>query len=354
MSSQKAKFRWESLLFGLVLGVAATVAAEAVYHQVTGMVRLSVWKRAVTQSQHERMTKLLEQLVATSDAGMKDGMPTATTEFLAKSFLTRLYEHQMAYATWLLKSGEVEAFNRLRQTTPFLLYNLSGADLKNQILTGVDFSYADLSHSDLSGCDLTGAFLTGGDLQGAALIGAKLEGASMYQSDLSNALLNAVTGGDADFREAVLVNASLTSVKELPRARFDGAVLADANLWDSVFENAVFDHADLTMASAVDCDLAQVESMANATLTGANLAGTRLAPTRSPRAWLVNAEGIDRRMQRELRAQGAIFKPEEVLDQIDRRIVAGFEAQIEEDSNVAPDQRRRVLISMLQDYYHLN
>ena len=44
-------------------------------------------------------------------------------------------------------------------------------------------------------------------------------------------------------------------------------------------------------------------------------------------------------------------QPEEVLQKVDPRIVAGFRAQIEEDESVRPEDREAVLLMMLQEYY---
>ena len=114
---------------------------------------------------------------------------------------------------------------------------------------------------------------------------------------------------------------------------------------------ASLDHATLTIASAVDADFSQVASMDDVDLSGANLGGARLEPARMRRAWLANAEGLDATTARSLQRQGGVLEAEDILELVDARIVDGFRAQIEANQAVAPEQRRAVLLDMLQSFY---
>jgi hypothetical protein len=40
-----------------------------------------------------------------------------------------------------------------------------------------------------------------------------------------------------------------------------------------------------------------------------------------------------------------------VLQKVDPRIIAGFQAQIEEDGSIRPKDHEAVLLDMLQEYY---
>jgi uncharacterized protein YjbI with pentapeptide repeats len=59
------------------------------------------------------------------------------------------------------------------------------AQPRDDVLNGIDLSYANLSHADLRGADLAGAILVHANLSGANLADANLAGA-----DLSGALVS--------------------------------------------------------------------------------------------------------------------------------------------------------------------
>ena len=185
----------------------------------------------------------------------------------------------------------------------------------------------------------------------AKLTNAEVSRTSFQQAILSSAILTGIHGEETNFEEAVLVDASLTRLDNLQFANFAGAELTQANLFDSRFPEASFDRADFTLASAVGSDFAVVKSMNDVNLTGANLTGARIEPGRLERAWFVNVDGISSRTAQGLRRFGGIARPEEVLEKVDPRIVAGFRAQIEEDASVSPEDREAVLLTMLQEYY---
>lgn len=90
--------------------------------------------------------------------------------------------------------------------------NLTDADLSDALMDDADLSHAVLEGARLGNASLTGAVLAGANLRGADLAGADLR--------------------HADFSGADLTGADLRATKR-DGARFDGAVLTDAQLpWD--------------------------------------------------------------------------------------------------------------------------
>jgi uncharacterized protein YjbI with pentapeptide repeats len=282
---------------------------------------------------------------------MKDNRPLQISNYLAFHFMPKLYAHHMDYAMTLLKNEDVATFNSLRDTTHFLTFNLSQRDF-----SGLDLSFVNLAATLLTGADFSNAELEGADFRlaempRANLTDANVTRAAFTEAILSSAIMTGIHGEEAYFEKAVLVDASLTRLDDLRFADFSGAELSQANLFDSRFFDASFDRADFTLASAVGSDFAVVQSMDDVNLTGANLTGARIEPDRVERAWFVNADGLSSRTAQDLRRRGGIARPEEVLEKVDPRIIAGFRAQIEEDELIAPEDRERVLLEMLQEYY---
>jgi uncharacterized protein YjbI with pentapeptide repeats len=345
--------RFEGMVFGFVIGVALAFLAIFLWHQARGLYHISAWQRAVETQNLEQLASLLEREVTLAETAFEDDQPLPISEHLAFEFMPRLYRHHMRYAMELLKRGEIERFNQLREATGFVLLDLSGENLSGMSFAGSDFSGAALERTDLSHTDLSDCRFIGTDLANAILTGARLDRTHFDAATMSGATLTAAEGIDATFTDAVLAAANLSQVVNLENARFDGATMGDVNLFASRLSGATLDGASLQLASAVDADLSVVASMADADLTGANLSGTQLAPEKMSRAWLVGADGLDPTVIADLHRHGVILRPEEVIDQVDPRIVDGFRAQVEADSRIAadPDTRRRVLINWLKGYY---
>jgi|GEM_PF-3379256 len=343
--------RWEGVVFGFVLGFCACVACSLGYHEARALKRLSVWERSVEERHLERSADLIERHLHLAIEAIADGRPLATSHHLAFEVMDRLYRHHMAYSIALLRDGQSEEFNRLRASTGFLLLDLAGENLVGVSLAGADLEGADLSHADLQRCDLSGADLTGAELQGANLTGADLTRANLQQANLADAILTGVHGSNTDFRQAVLVNASLTRCTGLEGARFDDAELEQANLWASRFPLARFDRANLTLASAVGADFSGVASMTTVDLTGVNLTDASIDPTTIDRAWMVGVEGVDPGTVSALRRGGAVVGPDDVFGHVDPRVVDGFRAQVEASDAVPVDRRQAVLVGMLKGFY---
>lgn len=342
---------WEGVVSGFLLGFSAALLCMMAYHEIRGLRRLNAWERSFEERHLDRSEGFVDRHLQVAMDAMKDGQPLATSRYLASTFMKRLYDHQMAYSLALLRSGKTNEFNELRATTGFLLLDFSGQTLTGLNLAGVDFMSADLSGVDLHDCDLSDANLTGADLSGANLSGADLSRSVFVRANLADAVMVGVRGTDTDFRQAVLVNASLTRCVGLEGAHFDDSELGQANLWASRFPGAHFDRADLTLASAVDADFSRVSGMTAADLTGVNFGGASLNAEAMQRTWLVGAEGLDSTVLRALRRNGAVIDPEEVLDLVDPRVVDGYRAQVEASAEVPAEQRRPALLSMLKGYY---
>lgn len=342
---------WLDLFLGLGLGLACTTAILAAVNFVNGWQRVGLWNRAVTSRSAEMLEQLMQRQLDEAEATIEDGDPYPFNHTLASSVFPRQYEHYLRYTRHLLESGQVTEFNNLRINTLFAVLNLSGSDLSNLDLTGVNFNNATLEGTIFAGSILTDATFFNADLQGADFTQAEVAGTSFVQANLSNAMLVGIRGSGADFRQAVLVNASLTGISDLPGAHFESAVLAQANLTGSRFPAASFDRADLTLASAVESDFSEATSMNNVVFTGANMADAALDPEVTAVAWLEHADGLEQSMLRALGENDGVVDPRELLTRVDRRIVDGLRAQIETDSEVLPDQRQAVLLDLLQQYW---
>jgi len=343
--------RWEGIVFGFILGIAATVVGSMAYNQINGLMHVSHWERSLHNRQLEEIATLLEEELAAARSAMEDGVPLEVSYYLATRYMPKLYAHHMAYALTLLRNEDVTRFNALRRNSPFLTFNLSQKNLSGLDLRSADFSGAELTGTKFSGCNLTDARFLLAEMPRADLTDADVTRASFSQAILSSAVLTRIRGEAPDFSEAIMVDVSLTRVESLRLANFADAELAQANLFDSSFPEAHFDGADFTLASAVASDFSRVQSMNDVNLTGANLTGAKIEPGRVERAWFVNADGLSSSTATALRRQGGVARPEDVLQMVDARIVAGFRAQIEEDDSIQPDEREVVLLDMLQQYY---
>ncbi len=343
--------RWEGIVFGFMLGVAATVVVSMAYNEINGLFRVSHWKRSLYNQNLEDLALLMEEELATARSAMKDGVALDLSHYLAAQYMPMLYAHHMDYAMALLKNQDVNRFNNLRQYTPFLTFNLSNRDLSGLDLRGVDLSGAQLTAINFSGSNLEGATFVLAEMPRANLTDANVTRAMFNRSILSSAILTGIHGDEPVFEDAVMVDASITRLDGLNLANFARAELSQANLFDSKFPKARFDGADFTLASAVGSDFGEVESMSDVNLTGANLTGARIEPDRIERAWFVNADGLSNGTSRALRQRGGVARPEDVLQIVDPRIISGFRAQIEEDKTIRPQDREGILLTMLQEYY---
>ncbi len=343
--------RWEGIVFGFIIGVTATVVGSMAYNEINGTLRVSHLKRSLHNNQLEEIATFLEEELATASTAMKDGQPIEISNYFAFHFMPKLYAHHMDFAMTLLQNQDVTKFNSLRDTTHFLTFNLSQRDFSGLDLRFVNLVGAQLTAADFSNAELEGADFRLAEMPRVNMSNAEVTRTAFNEAILSSAILTGIHGEETHFEKAVLVDVSLTRLDNLRFANFAGADFAQANLFDSRFFDANLDGADFTLVSAVGSDFAVVQSMNDVNLTGANLTGARIEPDRVERAWFVNVDGLSSRTAQDLRRYGGIARPEEVLQRVDPRIIAGFQAQIEEDGSIRPKDREAVLLDMLQEYY---
>lgn len=159
----------------------------------------------------------------------------------------------------------------LRSVKGFTTATLTGADLYQQDLDGIQLAGknlartslydASLKKANLAGADLSGADLTLADLTGANLQSAVLTGADLNWADLTDANLKGIRNLKAvnGFTAATLTGADLSG-QDLAGVQLPGEDLTKVNLTGANLSGANLKGADL----------------AGATITGANLTDTNL------------------------------------------------------------------------------
>jgi uncharacterized protein YjbI with pentapeptide repeats len=161
--------------------------------------------------------------------------------------------------------------------------SLTGADLSEIDLSGVDFSpkeyggpcekpayldKADLYKANLNGADLRCAEISKANLKHAYLFDADLSGASLNGANLSCTYLRRAKL-QADLSEAELIRADLKEA-DLSWAKLNGAKLRGANLSKANLVEAKLNGADLRDTDLMSADLE------NANLTGADITGANI------------------------------------------------------------------------------
>jgi uncharacterized protein YjbI with pentapeptide repeats len=144
----------------------------------------------------------------------------------------------------------------------------------------------DLTGADLSEMDLYGVNLWGTDLSRANLIGANLSHASLMEAvlietDLTHAHLELAWLTDANLSRANLAAAQLSEA-DLIAANLTGADLIDADLSDADLSRAKFSNADLRGANLTSARLVETD-FEGANLTGCTVYGIS--------AWRLNLAG---------------------------------------------------------------
>jgi hypothetical protein len=112
----------------------------------------------------------------------------------------------------------------------------------------------DLSGANLTEADLSGVNFDGVDLSYAKLTDAQLNAASFHRADLSNADLSLAGLSLADLRRVKLTKADLTAT-DLFLADLSFATLDGANFKDAILRSAIFRGADLSGANFVSAKL---------------------------------------------------------------------------------------------------
>jgi uncharacterized protein YjbI with pentapeptide repeats len=163
--------------------------------------------------------------------------------------------------------------------------DLSGADLREAIITFANLSRVNLSEADLSGADLHGtnlskSYLSAANLTGADLSASNLTGADLFEANLNGANLNLtklskanLNGADlracrlneADLREANLSGVNL-NVGDLVGANLRGANLGGAQLLGADLREADLSQADLSGTQITEAELEKAKSLEGTTM----------------------------------------------------------------------------------------
>ena len=152
--------------------------------------------------------------------------------------------------------------NQDREDWQTMKANLSGADLREMDLQGVNLSYADLSDVDLSYANLEGVnliksklcntILKYSNLRGANLTEANLYGADLRFANLKNTFFIGTNLEDTNLRGANLTNADLSW------SNLKYSNLKDANCMRSNFIGSDFTRANLYGADFTKTNLCSV------------------------------------------------------------------------------------------------
>jgi uncharacterized protein YjbI with pentapeptide repeats len=142
----------------------------------------------------------------------------------------------------------------VRRPTALREQDLSGADFSGLSLQRADFRSARLAGAHFAATRLAGADFSQADLAGADFKGADLRGAKFSGADLDRACLESATLSGAELCDAVLTQANLREA-DLSDARLMRAQLGQANLYRCVLKGADLEHADLSEANLSEADL---------------------------------------------------------------------------------------------------
>jgi len=149
----------------------------------------------------------------------------------------------------------------------------TGASFRGAMLSDCVFDRAALFACDFREADLEGASLVRADLRGACLRGANLTRANLIQADLRE---GSITQKDK------AGNLHALRLGKVGPAELQGATLAAANLSEASMEGMSAGQADFTDAIMRDCKLARA-NLQKAQFTGANLAGADLRGVSRPK-----------------------------------------------------------------------
>jgi uncharacterized protein YjbI with pentapeptide repeats len=181
-------------------------------------------------------TALLDALEQHIAAGAK-GRAAAPGRPAAKG-MGRLRDQNLTGADFSGMVLEKTNFQSARMAgARFRRARLAGSDFSQADLEGADFSDADLRRARFKGADLSQACFKGAKLAGADLSDALLTGANLQAADLTQARLVRTQLGSADLGGCVLTAADLEQA-DLSQARLAGADLTQARLAYTVLEGA--------------------------------------------------------------------------------------------------------------------
>ncbi|HJL14392.1 MAG TPA: DUF2169 domain-containing protein [Sandaracinaceae bacterium LLY-WYZ-13_1] len=197
-------------------------------------------------------------------------------EMLRQAYLSVAHHQEPAFAMEPADSERVraEVEDRVRRRESLARIDLTGADLSRLDLEGADFTEAFLEATNLEEANLTGARFDRAVLAHANLTSAKLRDTSFAGANLGKARMVAVVAEGAvdfegatlwqtDLSAAVLRGASLPRVlfyeTKLDQADFSSAALTQAAFHEASFDRTRFGGADLFQASFLESRLVDVD-----------------------------------------------------------------------------------------------
>ncbi len=164
----------------------------------------------------------------------------------------------------ILKQG-AEVWNKWRQEHPEIKLDLGGANLRQSNLSGANLSEAFLWGVDFSMANLQSANLSHSGLRGAKFIATNLRGANLSQTNLWDAHFGIRDVGYADLSDANLSHSQLGGVDlsnvNLSRANLNGADLGGANLSNATLDGADFTNSEMAGTALGDRDLRVVKGL---------------------------------------------------------------------------------------------
>jgi uncharacterized protein YjbI with pentapeptide repeats len=188
-----------------------------------------------------------------------------------------LAEHRIWLETNQLKGRKADLYG----------VNLHYADLSGTILTNADLSRAILSQANLSktifqntnlsgvnfrGADLSQAFLPNANLSGITLQNANLSGSYLQNVNLSGSYLKYANLSGAILRDANLQDSILQ------QANFDQQEVAEEKEFEQCLPQTDLMGANFHNADLSDAKLSTVTGLLTGTLAGANLSNAKLPP----------------------------------------------------------------------------
>ena len=159
------------------------------------------------------------------------GGPALSDEARSKRLQLRL--------TAMLHNEEVAAFNELRARYPEQRIDLSGQDLSNKVLPGVNLSELNLERSKFVGARMQAA-----NLQASEIYGADFSGADLTDANVSHVFVDGSTNQNefTKFRDTDFEGATIQS-STFNQCDFTGAVFYRSLLQATEFEASLLDNA---------------------------------------------------------------------------------------------------------------
>ena len=196
------------------------------------------------------------------------------------------------FATKIVKDSEKDIAEHCNQLLAPNV-DLSGCDLKNQLIEEIQLGNSNLKNIDLRGTtirntDLRNATITDGDLRRAQISGVSLAAGKLSNSDLSNAHLQETDLRGTDFQGATIRYANFVN------SDASGASFSKADLSGSKFRGVGVSKVNLTNTDLTETDFSGVnlgESILNnANLSGANLTGASFIKSQLVKSKLIGAD----------------------------------------------------------------